>query len=156
MSEPETLNTKRKPRKIQADWSDDKVTRLIQAVENQPILWNTSLPENRIIDKRNAAWNHISEVFFKTSIDANELKIKWQGLRGQFKESLNKKMKKISDQDWKYFNHMKFLESVDGSEQRTETAVNLVNCFFTLFICHKIILLGQTTHFYLLEIFKLV
>lgn len=132
MSEAETSNTKRKPRKIQADWSDDKVTILIQAVENQPILWNTSLPEYRSTDKRNAAWNNISEVVFKASINADECKNKWQGLRSQYKESLNKKLKKISCQDWKYFNQMNFLKSGDGSEQRTETASNLVNYFFCI------------------------
>lgn len=138
MSEPEK---KRKSRKITTDWTDEKVAALIGSVEDEPVLWNATLQEYRNKIKRDSAWKNMSEVVFENAIGPSELNTKWQSLRCQYKDQLNRAIKKKSGQGtdenytvrWKHYEQMKFLDSGDGSET-TETTSNLmVSCFLLLF-----------------------
>lgn len=67
------MSTKRKPRKIAVDFTEDQVTSLIAAVESEPILWNAALEEYRDKLKRDAAWSNISKCIFVNEIGPLDL-----------------------------------------------------------------------------------
>lgn len=141
MTEETAKNQKRKTRKIQVEWTEQKVNSLITAVESEPILWNASLPDYRNKIKRDSTWTTISECTFGNEIESTELNAKWQNLRCQYKDYSNKSKKKKSGQGadenyvirWKYFDQMKFLESGDGTESM-ETTSNMSTLVSNLFI----------------------
>uniref|UniRef100_A0A8D8STL8 MADF domain-containing protein n=1 Tax=Cacopsylla melanoneura TaxID=428564 RepID=A0A8D8STL8_9HEMI len=108
--------SKRKPRKIKMEWTDENVKALIHAVQAEPFLWNTAYEEHKNHKKRDAAWKSISENLFG-NVDPNELNYKWQNLRCQYKDCRNK-LKKNANHSvrWRYFEHLKFLDEVFSNE----------------------------------------
>lgn len=138
---------KRKSRKIEVEWNDEKVKSLISAVEAEPVLWDASLKDykNKLI--RDSTWQSISECMFAKEIEASDLNTKWQNLRCQFKDHLNKFRKKKSGQGtdenyvirWKHYEQMKFLLSGDGNEVM-ETTSNISSMVSNLFIFCQVIM----------------
>lgn len=120
----ETPKNSRKSRKVEVDWTEERVQQLIQSVEAEPALWNATLAEYRNKVKRDSAWNSISEIDFNSEISGHDLNVKWQGLRSQYKEQLNKMKKKKSGDGtddnyvvrWKYFVNLRFLDAGELNE----------------------------------------
>ena len=124
----------KRTRKSEINWTEDSIRRLIGAVEEEPILWDSSLSEYKNKTKRESAWAYISEIFFDSILPSAELNRKWQNLRCQFKDHCNKAQKKKSGQGtdenyiirWKYYDSMKFLLAAEVSGT-TETSSNMEN-----------------------------
>ena len=128
---------RRKQRKIQICWNDECVHKLIVAVKSEQLLWNPSLQEYKHRVKRDAAWKSISENVFSNEIDPIDLNMKWQNLRCQYKELINKKTKHKDNQNyiirWRYYDQMKFISLCDrNATSKSSLVLSMVNIFLTI------------------------
>lgn len=125
--------SKRRPRITKVSWTDERVKVLIASVEAEPMLWNATLKDYRNKIKRDSVWKAIAEIDFENEISARELNTKWQNLRCQYKEHVNKIKKKKSGQgtDENYAVRWKFLDSGEGDA--IETTSNFASEVSTLF-----------------------
>ena len=108
--------SKRHRKKVNCEWSDESVLKLIAAVEPHEILWNPALKDYRNRGLRDTIWKSISEDTLGEFTTMEEVVEKWGNLRIQFKSYESKKKKSKSGQgsvdiksSWKYYQHMSFL-----------------------------------------------
>lgn len=105
-------------------WSQEEITKLIEAVEERRALCDKSLEEYK--HPSLSAWEEVAETIGHGTPD--ECKAKWTNLRVSFNVHLAKHRSKKSGQGtdesikivWKYFNSMLFLEAADV-HQSTES-----------------------------------
>lgn len=127
-------------RKIQHEWKDDEVVRLIAAVEKYRALWDAGSADYKLpkIDLWHAVANEVGN-----NVDTGEVKIKWASLRVTFKVNLSKLRDKKSGQGtsdssivtWKYFNQMMFVEANDVRQSAISTSsMDLVISIFTNYV----------------------
>lgn len=136
-----TFAKKRGPRKsskgtrrVQHNWTDEEINRLIVAVENHPTLWDVGSSDYKL-PKLNV-WQEVTDEL-EMGIDTAEAKSKWSCLRTTFKTILSKIRKssdgaKLQPVVWKWFTHMLFLEA----NVRQSTTLDLV--FFFQFLIYFI------------------
>lgn len=142
LSPVETRAKKKKKnvKKVEAEWKDDVIYKLISAVEERPVLWNAGVSEYKL--PKSDAWREVAEAL-DGKYDWEECKAKWGNLRISFKTNLAKARKTKSGQGtaelntvhWRFFRAMYFIESADA-EQSTPSTSNL-NIVSVRFLRHS-------------------
>lgn len=131
-----TTSKKRQAKpKVEAEWTDPEIFKMINCVECLPLLWNAKDEKYKNRVARNSAWNDMSELDFDSKFTDHELQAKWTNLRIQYRSYLSKNQKTKSGQGaedhitckWKFFEAMKFVGSTE-QEQTSATVSNMV-CF---------------------------
>lgn len=106
--------------------NDDNVTKLIAAVESHACLWNAKNSEYKNRTVRDLAWKAIATEFDNT-ISVQQLSVKWQHLRNQYRTALVNAKKTKSGQaankapQWKFMSQMAFV----GSAEINQTAATV-------------------------------
>lgn len=130
----------RKPApKIADSWTDDDIIKLIGEVEQRPAIWDWSCAEYKVKTNRENAWSEIA-VSFENKISIQQLGIKWQYLRRQYRNSCDSLNKTKSGQaasktpQWKFHSHMAFLGNIEKernviSVSNFRSALNTVSHF---------------------------
>lgn len=131
----ETIRSKRKRkqnRKVSVPpdvWDDDNITKLIAAVETHSCLWNAGNVEYKNRPIRDSAWKSIATDF---DISVQQLMVKWQSLRNQYRTALSNAKKTKSGQaanrppQWKFLSQMAFV----GAAEKNQTAPTVSNFSF--------------------------
>lgn len=111
---------KRSRMKVLKDWHQEAISKLIDAVKAEELLWNTEHDHYKTRTMRDLAWSKISKESFHGQYDPEQLNAKWSNLRIQFKQYYfklkNEKSMKIT---WRYYKQMLFLLSVKTRQCRT-------------------------------------
>lgn len=124
-------------RALTTTFNEEEVNLLIDAVEATTMLWDASNPDYKSRNKRDNAWQEISDNTFGGKFTVNELQLKWQNVRTQFKAYYAKSIETKSGQaaknpvTWKYFNKMMFIQSADESQ----TPVSVSNLVSFKYLC---------------------
>ncbi|XP_017870569.1 PREDICTED: uncharacterized protein LOC108618880 [Drosophila arizonae] len=100
-------------RKIQHNWKEEEINRLIAAVEMEPSIWMEGPLQYK--SARKHCWNAVVAQLAIADVDVNEAKTKWSSLRVTFRLNLSKMNNASSTNGnavvWRYFNQMSFLNS---------------------------------------------
>lgn len=112
-------------KKVERQWTDDEISKLIDAVQLRRALWDFSDPKYRF--GKDVVWQEVADAL---SADMNECKAKWTNLRISFNNCLTKYRKRKSGQGtdesytvtWKFFDTMMFLEASKVSQSTSSTS----------------------------------
>lgn len=112
-------------------WTTEETFRLIEIIENKPVLWDLRTKAYRNRNLKDAAFEEIGGLF-KTC--GNEIARKFHNLRSQFNEQKRKIKTKTSGQgadanfrtSWEYFNALKFIFDISPAES-SKTISNVVS-----------------------------
>lgn len=109
--------TRPKP-KVTMKWHNEDIHALIQAIEQQPSIWDLSSADNKNLTKRESAWNVIfKELDMRYGI--NECKAKWTNLKTTYRFKKNAMMALKSGQGtepvWIFWNDMQFVTESESA-----------------------------------------
>lgn len=134
---------KQKRPKVAGVFTNDDNVKLIKAVEDRPILWDSSATVYSKLTKAEA-WQEISEIVGHSS---DACKARWGNLRVTFKTNITKYHRKKSGQAtgesvdivWKHFKSMLFLETSDvRTATESTSSMSLTNTEYSYFLLHFI------------------
>lgn len=119
-------------KKVERQWTDDDILKLIKEIEAHRVLWDFSDPRYKC--SKEIVWQQVADA---VSSNVNDCKGKWGNLRTSFNSNLVKYRKRKSGQGtdesftvaWKFFQPMLFLEaSKVGQATESTSNMHLVTC----------------------------
>lgn len=119
MKEMDTEVSSKQPKrrskpKVTAVWKMEDIRKLIEAVEQQPSIWDFGHQDHKNLSKREAAWRDIVEEF-QNRYSNTECKAKWINIKNAYSNVKSKIKSTKSGQgtetppSWTYWNDMRFL-----------------------------------------------
>lgn len=127
-----TIKRRRKPSaRVTIPWIETDIIKLIGEVEARSCIWDAACEENKSRADRHAAWQEIA-VAFDHKISVEQLSVKWQTLRTQFRKLVKRnKIQPASDSfkppNWKFYPLMAFISSVEQEQNVADSNVNFVS-----------------------------
>ena len=114
-------------------WSNDKIMQLIELFQSKPLLWDSSIKEYKDRNKKNDAFEEISQAL---NIPKKDVETKIHVLRTQFTREKKKLSAKkttgsgaIEKCKWIYYEPLEFLLFGATTSGETDTMNKTVSCF---------------------------
>lgn len=114
-------------------WSNDKIMQLIELFQSKPLLWACSIKQYKDRNKKNDAFEEISQVL---NIPKKDVETKIHVLRTQFTREKKKMSAKkttgsgaIEKCKWIYYEPLEFLLCGATTSGETDTMNKTVSCF---------------------------
>lgn len=138
-----------------SSWTEERVISLISWVKNHPVLWDPGHVDYKKKSVREMAWQSIAEEF-DNSISCQQLNVKWQLLRNQFRAALASIKRTKLDYGvektphWKYYPHMEYIGACESEHNMlSESNLEIVSIISKYqIICSS--LFNNCTFFFLL------
>lgn len=117
----------RRRQKIDHNWTEEEIIKLISKVESCPSIWDASSNDHKLKTNREKCWQAIANSF-GNKIPLQQMVAKWGNLRTQFRRLSNAKTKSgqeaVKSVHWKYYQYLKFI-SIAEEQQTVNTTSNL-------------------------------